>query len=97
MALLLIARLFYHIYSKSFSNTRALVHLSILYEIPEILLRAIQKKILFITIRDIKLLSFIQGSVYTILINKGNKTAIAQYLFHIFRVRSFPSTRQHLH
>ena len=66
------------------TNAVALVQLSTLHGVPELLLGAIQKETLVISIREAELFPFVRENKNAVLVNPADTDAIAQDLVRIF-------------
>lgn len=68
------------------TNARALVQLSTLHGVPEMLLAAIQKGTPVIAVREAELFPFVHESENAILVDKGDEEGIARCFSRIFSV-----------
>lgn len=68
------------------TNARALVQLSTLHGVPELLLAAIQKGTPVVAVREAELFPFVHESENAILVDKGDEEGIAQCFSRIFSV-----------
>ncbi|GLA93918.1 hypothetical protein AtubIFM57143_000771 [Aspergillus tubingensis] len=68
------------------TNARALVQLSTLHGVPELLLAAIQKGTPVVAVREAELFPFVHESENAILVDKGDEEGIARCILRIFSV-----------